>query len=216
MINHVPKNKVWFAFLLAVLAHSILLATKFTLGVNTKQQSSQITVQIQKLEVNYDNAAETVPEPVEKTLTSEEIKPAEIDQVTPPKPVPKDILVSKPNPEASQPKKLVVQTSSQQFQKFIQQETQSFSVKNPEKVASFGQTFNEPVEQVNTIDNDDMSAKTQVRRVGVHATHNKDGSRTCYAQILNMLDISAEASYTSKDCTPKKEFDLKLGQPNNG
>lgn len=215
MTNQAPQNRVWFAFALAVLAHSILLITKFTVGVQTKQQPAPISVQIQKPAVSNKNASE--PEPVEQPLTpAEEIEPQEINQVTPTKPVPQDILVSKPDPAAAQPKKLVVKTSSQHFQKFIQQETQNFSVNNPDKVASFVQTFSDPVEQVNTIDNDDVRAKTQVRRVGVHATHNKDGSRTCFAQILDMLDISAEASYTSQDCTPKKEFDLKLGQPNNG
>jgi len=214
MTNQIAKNKIWLAFALALFAHFILLISKFTLGVPTKKLSSPITVQIQKPAVNNEKAPEQVP--LEQIQLPEEIVLEEINQVTPIKPVPQDIIVIKPNSVVPQPKKLVVQTNSQQFQKFIQQDTQSFSVKNPDKITSFGQTFSDPAEQVSTIDNDDVRAKTQVRRVGVHATHNKDGSRTCYAQILDMLDISAEASYTSQDCTPKKEFDIKLGQPNNG
>ena len=205
-------NRLWFAFVFALLAHVAVLSLKLSSESPTFQ--NELTINI-KLDSNPDKLEETPVDVVEETITPSQSVP------TPPKTEPPvvtvdDIIVAIPTADTSSKPKLVLRTDSVQFRRFVEQETQAYQSDNPGQAEKFRQTFEEPVSTKEIISSDNVSAQAQLRATGVFADEDKNGNRRCYAVIENMLDISAAPSYTSQNCTPEKKFDLRLGKPNNG
>lgn len=195
------------ATLLAALLHIALLAMSFS---PTKQTSFSHRTLLVSLAQNR--------EPPQKTPPEELISPQLPSTL--PNALPEDILVTAPTPTNSvQEPKIKLQTSldHRSIQKFVDQETELYRQENPESVNIFSQTF-EPSGSAtnNVLGTDSVHERAEIRGIGVFATQDKTGNRTCYAETLDLLDPAASSSSVGKDCTPKKKFDLQINKPNNG
>ena len=138
------------------------------------------------------------PEPSQPTITSEDV-----------------IVASKPSID-SEPE-VVVQASLQSntFKRFLKSETDRYTSQNSDSVGEFDQTFKAPDPYGSPEELSPYNGNPVLKGNGVFAVEQK-GKRTCYVEDFNLLDISASSAYVPKDCTPKKKFDLKLNQLNNG
>lgn len=195
------------ALAMAALAHIAVLAVKFSYQQVASSTESIISVQL-------------ISEPEEDKEEIETAKPVHSTKPKPnqetPLPIPRDIIVAKPSTETAAEPKLKLQTNSDQFKRFLQQETDNYRVDNPQTVTEFSQTFEQSIIEDTSMVNDTPEARAQLRGIGVFAKQDKQGNRTCYGQIFNMLDVSAAPSYVGKDCTPEKKFELNMNKPNNG
>jgi len=211
------KNKLWLAFILALLFHITLLNLKVTparlssqtkLSINVKLNSLSDTLKEERKE-RVEDQIESLIDPLEAAVPKPENQERSVVKTN-------SVVIAKPTAQVSSTPKLKLSVNSGEFKRFLQQETATHQSNNPDEVQGFGNTFEESVATESVVTLGTVKAQTQLLSTGVFATQDKNGNRTCYAKIENMLDISASASFTSQDCTPKKNFDLKMDTPNNG
>lgn len=141
------------------------------------------------------------------------IEPAE-PTVEKPQP-PQDILVVEQNKQPEPRTKIETSVSSTSFRAWLETETQTFTTTNPESVAKFDDTFSPEPIYISPRELSPYNPKSVPRGSTTFKTE-LNGKVTCKAKILDMLDVSAGPSFTAKDCTPPKKFELNLAKPNNG
>lgn len=157
------------------------------------------------------NEAQPLTEP-----EAEKVEPTVIRPKAVLPPVDKFIIATKPGNEPEP--KVVVQISQQStfFKNWLKSETGSFTSKNPTSVDKFSQTFEAPPPKVdNSKEFTSHNRENIPRGSGVFILENK-GKITCGLKIDSLLSGDNSSGYVYRDCTPKKKFDLKLNQPNNG
>lgn len=204
------------ALIMALLLHVFILAQELALESTVANYSlakeKPLTVkflvekaEVQALEPTIDNVKNQ----------NQEVLPSQVE-LNPPTVNADDLIVaSKPSKTTEPP--TVVQTSPQTtvFKNWLKSETNSFSNENPDSVGEFDQTFSAPLRYESP---EELSPfhRDSVPRGSTTFDQEYKGKITCVAKIIDMLDISAQPSYTASDCSRKKKFDLKFNQPNNG
>jgi len=204
------SHTMLIALAAAVLVHVLVLTVKLTFKEPPSTRSLALNIQLR------EELIEKKEQIVEQEQPKQQPSPKE-ETVAPRPPIPNDIIVTEKSVEDSPTPKLQLQINSDEFQRFLHRETRTHSDAKPQTIDRFSLTFEESVEQKNILTNDSIKARAQIRSHGNFSTQDKDGKRTCYAQIFDLLDtIEGAPSYTTRDCTPEKKFDLKLNEPNNG
>jgi len=197
------------ALVAAALFHGLLLAQK--LVFKNAPASSKVPLRVT---IFKEESPEPTPEPVVEAQLRDTVSKSETPKSVPPK-VDKLIIATKPE-KGAEPR-IVVQTSVQSplFKNWLKSETHNVIKQNPEAVAEFDQTFEELAPYQSPKELSASNPKSFPKGSTTFMVED-NGKRTCFAKIIDLLDPSAPPSFTSKDCTAKKKFDLKLNQPNNG
>lgn len=217
-------RNISLAVVSAVLFHVLLLTQKLVFREHAYQEEKPITVTISEQELSPP------PEPVIEILPI--LEPQQVDvepepEVDEPEPnlLNADELIVATKVEKMPQPRAVIQTSEQSgsFRRWLNSETASFARQNPGSIGSFDQTFVAPApnEESNefTVYNRENIPTRDSRGTGEFIIE-KNGKRTCGLKVDSLLSSDSQgangSAYFYRDCTPKKKFDLKLGQPNNG
>ncbi len=199
------KQNVGLALIAALFVHGLLLAQKLVFKEPPVSSSEPLRITIleeKDSEPSVEPQADNTPVEVNKPVAVPEI----VDEL---------IVATKPSTQAEP--RIVVQTSphSRLFKNWLQTETDNFTNQNPDAVDEFDQTFDEPLPYESPKELSSSNPKSYLKGSTTFKVED-NGRRTCLVKIIDLLDVSASPSYTSRDCTPEKKFDLKLNQPNNG
>jgi len=219
------RERSWvMAFFAASLVHLMLLTRAGFVNdspIQVSARSKEITVSLvqKKIEkkVEEEQTATdrdpTVPPKEPQALTPASKAPIEPTSSN----LPTDIIVAQPAEASDQTStKLQLSINSKEFRRFIESETERNANEAGKSIADFNQTFETAplegyAEELSPYHSDSIP-KGGNNDFAVA----KDGRVRCFVRTLNLLDGTAGANFVSKDCTPKKKFDLKLNQPNNG
>jgi len=201
------KRSLLIAGALAICSHLLLISVDIATNRNIKKTTETLRVTLIREVDEPPNPEATDPE----TTTADK---QTVDEV---------LATNSPSSDPTPTSNSALQTSvtSLEFKGFIQRETESYRSANPQTVATFSESFKDAAKEENVVPFNTQQARAQARRVGVFMSEDKDGNRRCGAYVAQLLSGggSAEgmpATFVGKDCTPKKKFELKLNNPNNG
>lgn len=222
MLRSLSKN-AYLALLGAVVLHLALLLIQFSFELQTLDADNELSITL--LNEQPVEKLET-PKPRKQEPKKQEPKKQELDKPSTnprssiqPRPAPTidNVIVAQPSDQKNeQPKvSLNLSTNSDQFKKFLRNETDSYTSANPESLESFEQTFTPSTTAVTEVSPSSKSSQRQMRRTGVGMSQDKNGKRTCFAQIPGLNSDFETPQLLSKDCTPPKKFNLDLDKPRN-
>lgn len=201
----------------AMFVHLLVLAQRLTVHAPLfSVEETPITVSIQT-----EDASEQPIDDVESESDTEQKQDAEeiVEQALSPKePKVKTVdLIIATKPSASLQEKIVIQAlpHGNQFKRFLNSEGERYVSENPDSVSEFDKTFNAK-SRYESPEELAPSHPESIPRGRTDFAQESNGRRTCLLKVLNLIDIHASSNYVSKPCTPKKKFELKLNQPNNG
>jgi len=227
--NLLGRHSCVIAFIAAVLLHLILLTRAGIIGDSSRlitAASKELTVSlvreesVVKPEINHQAAVDQVSTELVNRPTSVSSVEVVEENTSTNTAIATDIIVTQQAESSDQdPAKLQLSINSKAFRRFLKSETDNYIQQNPESITKFGRGFEaEPLpEESNefTLDN-----RANIPRGSGMFILKKEGRETCGAKIDSILSADSQgasgSSYVFKDCTPKKKFDLKLNQPNNG
>lgn len=204
------------ALLAALFLHGVLLVQKLSVMdvALISEKPITITLLVEKAEDILPEATPTV-EYQQKDVNRRALKPEKpsgnIDEL---------IVVTKPAEEPQS--KIFIQTSPQSsvFKNWLKSETDSFIRGKPNAVATFSETFETPPPEAPSDEFTFHNPKNIPNAGTGEFILEKDGKRTCGLKIDSLLSADSQgangSTYVYADCTPKKKFDLKLNQLNNG
>ncbi len=214
------------AFAGALLCHGILLLQKRSAQESEQQLEKSLTVAF-LVEKRDDIQPEETPPPEQEPPVIKEPPKEEVLDSTQVDPrnslIDESVRITGPTDELET--NIQIQTTPQSlvFRNWLETETKNFARHNPEAVGHFDKTFYTPPPP---IESDEFSVynkenfPTQDSRGTGEFILEKDGKRTCGLKIDSLLSSDSKGAngsdYVYADCTPNKEFDLKLNQPNNG
>ena len=206
-----PARNLVLALIAALCLHAALFVPMLVFKKITliKQQSLRVTILQQELR----QPSPKIELPIEQQNVDLVAK-----TTSPPRPIVslEDVIAVSASTNSAEPR-IRIQTSQQSrfFQNWLKSETTVFTNRQPDSVASFDKTFEVPSPNETPKGLSPYNPKAVPRGGTTFATELR-GKRTCFVKDMNLLDITVDAMLVSKDCTPEKEFDLKLNQPNNG
>lgn len=206
----ISKKYAWLALACAIGVHVLLFTIHIATDIPTLKTPNEIRITFLNEKVEEEKPVEEVEQQPNKQL-----KPLPPEQPSIVKPI-TSIIVAQPDETESEQSstKVVVNTNSDEFNKFLNNETDSFRNANPKSLGEFSQTFEEPRREFNEVTMVGKEAEAQIRQMGVGMSQDKNGNRTCYTQTLDLLG-NGSPKLLSKDCTPPKKFILDLDKPRN-
>ena len=214
------SNTLTTAMSIAVVVHVILLAIPIT-QIELKPNKALKEVEVSFLEEpTLDEVQPDTVEPVAQTQAKEDLetpptKPLNEKTINEKPKLQEDMVVAKPSTQSEPTVKVEATVTSTSFKAWLEHDTQTFTSSNPGALDKFDKTFSpEPI----YTSPPELSPDNPQSRPARSTTFKveKNGRRTCMARIINMLDVSAQDSFTAKDCTPPKKFELDMKKPNNG
>lgn len=211
MATSTSARNLGLALISALCLHAVLLAQKLVFKEVYAEKKQRLTVTMHEQEVSQ-------PEPQKQLLTEQHTADL-IEKVIKPtfSALKLDGLMVVAHPAINQQPRIAIQTSrrSNLFKNWLKSETDRFSSQNLNAVSSFDKTFEASLLNQSPKELSPYNPKAVPRGDTIFATELK-GKRTCFVKDMNLLDITVGAMFISKGCTPKKKFDLKLNQSNNG
>ena len=196
----------------AVALHLLLLGIHLSVDVPLSKGKPELSITLLNEQPTQEPSP---PEPI--------APPSDDSFVEPPSPAKtandqvENIIVVEPSESAPPPERPRVQINinSDDFKQFLRNETDEYQRSNPAAIGDFNQTFEPIDDDATVVSARSKQAQAQIRQNGVGMSQDKNGRRTCYAQIPNIADSNAPPSTLSKDCTPPKKFILDLDKPRN-
>lgn len=211
------KHPLYFAALLALISHAVLLLINFSLQAPLSLQNvfkkEPLNVQLQKQDVKEP---ELEVETQEQTIEPQVIEPQETELE------PVQVISRVPNRLDNEP---VVKVDNQkpnntitinEFKRSIISEAADYVKTNSKLMDDVDETFEYKTSKQVELSLNQADAVLQASLTGVGKTITKDGRHSCYAIIYDFSTPFAGESKTWQDCTPKKKFILDMNAPDNG
>ena len=199
------KRSILIASLLAVTVHASLLLIKLRHDAIVKLPVNQeITIHLQPLSeiVKTPVEIETVNVEPETNNTPEKIIENQVDTI-----IQETVIVDQRSSEESISAKINI--NSAEFKQWIHKETENHINKNPNSIEDFADTFTLPTIEKKVVREKSISSIES----NLYET-TRNGKVTCHLQAMLPFqnDFAPNAINTSRDCTPKKKFELDIRQ----